>query len=136
MLVLFLTAASKLIIYFHGKFLAHPSSSSSLSPLLKPSKRLRRKSSARVLTGSSYISTAPSVQQPRHSYRNRRQVSPRHVTDLSQGTRSIRPEEIFDAVCSGKSAMVVSTLTVGRQMKRGGAKTRIYNEKNRALKQQ
>ncbi|XP_075868419.1 cohesin subunit SA-1 [Nelusetta ayraudi] len=71
-----------------------------------PPKRPRRKAAARVLTPSSFnsMSHAASVQQPRRGHK--KQFSPRPVRDVSQGNRSIRPEEIFDAVCSGKSAIV------------------------------
>lgn len=140
MRVLPFTAASNWVENIFSSWIPsfNPSSSSSLSGLLKPPKRPRRKAAARVLTPSSFNSTshAASVQQPRRGHKKRRQVSP--VRDVSQGNCSIRPEEIFDAVCSGKSAMVVSTSTVGGTWRGGGgAKTRMYNEgKNRDLKQQ
>lgn len=48
----------------------------------------------------------PSLQQ--HPRGTRRQASPRPVKDVNKGNQGISAEDIYDAVRSGKSAMVVS----------------------------
>ncbi|XP_037315563.2 cohesin subunit SA-1 [Pungitius pungitius] len=73
----------------------------------QPPKRPRHKAALRVSSRSSSIPTSSdsSLQQQQPSGRTSRQAS-RPVTALSEGSRGISAENIHDAVCSGKSAMV------------------------------
>lgn len=50
----------------------------------------------------------PSVQQQQASRGRSRQVPPRSVRRVNEGTQDISAENIYDAVRFGKSAMVVS----------------------------
>ncbi|KAM6923540.1 cohesin subunit SA-2 [Xenentodon cancila] len=74
-----------------------------------PPKRPRRNAALRVTSSpsSSPIPTLPEPspqQQP--SQGSSRQVSPRPVESLREGSLGISAKDIYDAVCSGKSAMV------------------------------
>ncbi|KAE8285652.1 Cohesin subunit SA-1 SCC3-like protein 1 Stromal antigen 1 [Larimichthys crocea] len=64
-----------------------------------PPKRPRRKAALKVPTPPD-----PSLQQ--HPRGTRRQASPRPVKDVNKGNQGISAEDIYDAVRSGKSAMV------------------------------
>ncbi|XP_068448835.1 cohesin subunit SA-1-like isoform X2 [Clinocottus analis] len=69
-----------------------------------PPKRPRYKAALRVSNSSNSLNPSSpdtSPQQP-----SSRQTSPRPVTRVNQGNRSISAGNIYDAVCSGKSAMV------------------------------
>ncbi|XP_049898198.1 cohesin subunit SA-2 isoform X2 [Epinephelus moara] len=75
----------------------------------QPPKRPRRKAALRMSSpGSSPIPTPPnpSPQQQQQSQGTSRQVSPRPVMGVNEGNQGISAEEIYDAVRSGKSAMV------------------------------
>ncbi|XP_029297129.1 cohesin subunit SA-1 [Cottoperca gobio] len=75
----------------------------------RPPKRPRQKAALRVSSpSSSPISTPPdpSLQQHQHSRGTSRQASPRHVTRVNEGNRGISAEDIYNAVHSGKTAMV------------------------------
>ncbi|XP_076595594.1 cohesin subunit SA-2 [Chaetodon auriga] len=75
----------------------------------QPPKRPRRKTAVRVTSSpsGSPIPTPPdpSLQQL-HSREMRRQASPRPVTRVNEGSQVISAGDIYDAVCSGKTAMV------------------------------
>ncbi|KAF1384988.1 hypothetical protein PFLUV_G00125940 [Perca fluviatilis] len=74
---------------------------------LQPPKRPRRKAALRVSSTSS--SPSPTPQNPslqQHSQGTSRQASPRPVTRANEGIGGISAEDIYDAVRSGKSAMV------------------------------
>ncbi|TKS72099.1 Cohesin subunit SA-3 SCC3 -like protein 3 [Collichthys lucidus] len=64
-----------------------------------PPKRPRRKAALKVPTPPD-----PSPQQ--HPRGTRRQASPRPVKDVNKGNQGISAEDIYEAVRSGKSAMV------------------------------
>ncbi|XP_070693242.1 cohesin subunit SA-1-like [Pempheris klunzingeri] len=72
----------------------------------QPPKRPRHKAASRVT--SSLIPTPPdhSLQQQRHLWGTSKQASPRPVTRVNEGIQGISAENIYDAVRSGKSAMV------------------------------
>ncbi|KAL7394810.1 hypothetical protein ABVT39_004701 [Epinephelus coioides] len=76
----------------------------------QPPKRPRRKAALRVsIPGSSPIPTPPNPspqQQQQQSQGTSRQVSPRPVMGVNEGNQGISAEEIYDAIRSGKSAMV------------------------------
>ncbi|XP_042349536.1 cohesin subunit SA-2 [Plectropomus leopardus] len=73
----------------------------------QPPKRPRRKAALRGSSpGSSPIPPGPSPQQQQHSHGTSRQISLRPVTRVNEVTRGISAEDIYDAVRSGKSAMV------------------------------
>ncbi|XP_071314512.1 cohesin subunit SA-2-like isoform X2 [Trachinotus anak] len=76
----------------------------------QPPKRLRSKAALRVTSSPSSgpIPTPldPSLQQQQHSRGTSRQVSPRPVSRVNEGNQGISAENIYDAVRSGKSAMV------------------------------
>ncbi|XP_033489548.2 cohesin subunit SA-2 [Epinephelus lanceolatus] len=76
----------------------------------QPPKRPRRKAALRVSSpGSSPIPTPPNPspqQQQQQSQGTSRQVSPRPVMGVNEGNQGISAEEIYDAIRSGKSAMV------------------------------
>ncbi|KAM8909968.1 cohesin subunit SA-1 isoform 3-T7 [Spinachia spinachia] len=72
----------------------------------RPPKRPRHKAAWRVSSSPMPASPDSPVQQQQPSGRTSRQASPRPVTTLSEGSRGISAENIHDAVCSGKSAMV------------------------------
>ncbi|XP_047441289.1 cohesin subunit SA-1 [Mugil cephalus] len=75
-----------------------------------PPKRPKRNPSLRVTSrpSNSPIPTHPdpSVQQQPPSHGTSRQVSPRPARSLNKGSQGISAKDIYDAVCSGKSAMV------------------------------
>ncbi|XP_032383518.1 cohesin subunit SA-2 isoform X1 [Etheostoma spectabile] len=74
---------------------------------LQPPKRSRRKAALRVSSpSSSPIPTPPNSPLQQHSQNTSRQASARPVTRVNKGNRGISAEDIYDAVCSGKSAMV------------------------------
>ncbi|XP_059203008.1 cohesin subunit SA-2 isoform X2 [Centropristis striata] len=70
----------------------------------QPPKRPRRRA---ALRGSSPVPSPPDrpLQQQR-SRRTPKQVWPRPVIGVNEGSQGITAEEIYEAVCSGKSAMV------------------------------
>ncbi|XP_034399362.1 cohesin subunit SA-1 [Cyclopterus lumpus] len=71
----------------------------------RPPKRPRYKAALRASSSSPIPSLSDSsLQQP--SRRTSRQASPRPVTRTNEGNRCISAENIYDAVRSGKSAMV------------------------------
>uniref|UniRef100_UPI0037E9BAFF cohesin subunit SA-1-like n=1 Tax=Semicossyphus pulcher TaxID=241346 RepID=UPI0037E9BAFF len=73
----------------------------------KPPKRPRRKAALRV--SSSPSPPDPSLQRQQQQQQSRgtsRQASPRPVARVNEGNQGISAEDIYDAVCSGKSAMV------------------------------
>nr|XP_040031246.1 cohesin subunit SA-1 isoform X3 [Gasterosteus aculeatus aculeatus] len=73
----------------------------------KSPKRPRRKAALSVSSRSSSIPTSPdSSLQQRPPGRTSGQASARPVTALSKGSRGITAADIYDAVCSGKTAMV------------------------------
>ncbi|XP_074505362.1 cohesin subunit SA-1 [Sebastes fasciatus] len=75
----------------------------------RPPKRTRRKAALRGSSSSSSpIPTPPdpSPPQQQHSRGTTRQASPRPVPRVDEGTQDISAEDIYDAVRSGKSAMV------------------------------
>eukprot|EP00064_Thunnus_orientalis_P013981 superscaffoldBa00002361_g14022 len=75
-----------------------------------PPKRPRRKTASRVTSSpsSSPIPAPPdpSLQKQQLSRGTSRRASPRPVTRLNEGNQGISAEDIYDAVRSGKSAMV------------------------------
>ncbi|XP_060935180.1 cohesin subunit SA-1 [Limanda limanda] len=76
----------------------------------QPPKRPRRKPALRV-TSSPHNSPLPapvdpSLQQQQKSHGSSRQVSPRRAIVVNERIPGISAEDIYDAVCSGKSAMV------------------------------
>uniref|UniRef100_A0A8P4KEU1 Cohesin subunit SA n=1 Tax=Dicentrarchus labrax TaxID=13489 RepID=A0A8P4KEU1_DICLA len=76
---------------------------------LKPPKRPRRKATLRATSSpsSSPIPTPPDTSlQQQHSRGTRKQASPTPATRVNQGNQGISAEDIYDAVRSGKSAMV------------------------------
>ncbi|XP_054453619.1 cohesin subunit SA-1 [Anoplopoma fimbria] len=78
-------------------------------PASRPPKRPRHKAALSVSSPrSSPIPTppGPSLQQQQPSRRTSRQASPTPVTRVNEGNRGISAENIYDAVRSGKSAMV------------------------------
>ncbi|KAM7389145.1 hypothetical protein PAMP_023139 [Pampus punctatissimus] len=79
-------------------------------PKSLPPKRSRRKTALRVTSSpsSSPIPTHPdpSLQTQQHSRGTSRRASPRSVTTVTEANQGISAEDIYVAVCSGKSAMV------------------------------
>ncbi|XP_078117464.1 cohesin subunit SA-2 [Sander vitreus] len=74
---------------------------------LQPPKRPRRKAALRVSSSSSSpIPTPPNPSLQQHSRVTSRQASPRPVTRVNEGNGGLSAEDIYDAVRSGKSAMV------------------------------
>ncbi|XP_041652997.1 cohesin subunit SA-1 [Cheilinus undulatus] len=71
---------------------------------LKPPKRSRRKAALRV--SSSPSPPDSSLQQQQHSRGTSRQASPRPVGSVNTESQGISAEDLYDAVYSGKSAMV------------------------------
>ncbi|KAM9376194.1 cohesin subunit SA-2 [Pholidichthys leucotaenia] len=77
----------------------------------RPSKRPKRNASLKLTpsSGSNSTPTPPNSSPPQQSSSPRgtsRQVSPRPVRNGSAGNQGISAKDIYDAVCSGKSAMV------------------------------
>ncbi|XP_051277154.1 cohesin subunit SA-2 isoform X1 [Dicentrarchus labrax] len=75
----------------------------------QPPKRPRRKATLRATSSpsSSPIPTPPDTSlQQQHSRGTRKQASPTPATRVNQGNQGISAEDIYDAVRSGKSAMV------------------------------
>ncbi|CAJ1058981.1 cohesin subunit SA-1 [Xyrichtys novacula] len=70
---------------------------------LKPPKRPKQRAASRV--SSSLLPPDSSLQQQRHSRGTSRQAS-RPVGSVNKPVQDISAEEIYDAVCSGKTAMV------------------------------
>lgn len=114
---------------------------------LKPPKRPRRKAALRETSSpsSSPVSPPPDppLQQKQRSRGTSRQASPRPVTRVSQGDQGISAGDIYEAVRSGKSAMVVSEPAAVEQKgegeintwREGGAEGGMCNEKrNKALR--
>ncbi|XP_034454234.1 cohesin subunit SA-1 [Hippoglossus hippoglossus] len=76
----------------------------------QPPKRPRRKAALRA-TSSPHNSPIlapvdPSLQQQQNSHGSSRQVSPRRARGVNERNPGISAEDIYDAVCLGKSAMV------------------------------
>ncbi|XP_070769672.1 cohesin subunit SA-1-like [Enoplosus armatus] len=73
-----------------------------------PPKRHRRKAALKVTSSpnSSPIPTAPDPSLQQHSQGTSKQASLRPVTRVNEGNQGISAEDIYDAVRSGKSAMV------------------------------
>lgn len=106
----------------------HLKSSAELPSLffhLKLPKRPRHKA---ALRGSSLSSTSSSIptpptpplqQQQQQSRGRSKQASPRPVTRENEGNRGISAKDIYDAVRSGKSAMVVSKPSAEEQKGEG-----------------
>ncbi|XP_026213699.1 cohesin subunit SA-1 isoform X2 [Anabas testudineus] len=76
----------------------------------QPPKKPRRKAAQKVMSNHSSSpipsSVDPSVQQRQVSRGRSRQVSPKRVRRVNEGNQDISAENIYEAVCSGKSAMV------------------------------
>ncbi|CAK6964961.1 cohesin subunit SA-2 [Scomber scombrus] len=79
-------------------------------PKPRPPKRPRRKTALRTTSSpsSSPIPTPPdpSLQRQQNPRGTSRRASPRPVTRVNEGNQGISAEDIYDAVRSGKSAMV------------------------------
>ncbi|KAK2904399.1 hypothetical protein Q8A73_011056 [Channa argus] len=76
----------------------------------QPPRKLRRKAAQRVMSSPSSspipCPLAPSVKKQQVTRGRSRQVSPRPVRRVNNGNQDIGAEDIYEAVCSGKSAMV------------------------------
>ncbi|KAK2848661.1 hypothetical protein Q5P01_008495 [Channa striata] len=76
----------------------------------QPPQKLRREAALRVMSSSSgspiLCPLDPSVKKQQVTRGRSRKVSPRPVNRENKGNKDISAQDIYDAVCSGKSAMV------------------------------
>lgn len=98
----------------------------------KPPKRPRRKTALRVTSrpSSSPIPAPPdpSLQNQQHSRGTSRPASSRPVTRVNEGNQGISAEDIYEAVRSGKSAMVVSKPSSEGHGRKGGIAINSWRE--------
>lgn len=89
----------------------------------KPPKRPRRKTALRTTSNPSRSPSPtppdPSLQRQQNSRGTSRLASPRPVTRVNGGNQGISAEDIYDAVRSGKSAMVVSKPSTEKRGRKG-----------------